>query len=184
MGRLLLRVFRYDTGAYQSRVDRGRRGSAFGTLTCHFFQPPPSLAIISLAAGVIELRFTARLIFPVGIAALFQSRLMTTTLATVALTVIAGAADIKDGAASRTPTDSPAYLDWQGGRAFPKAGLDNGHQSWQAMDDWYGGALIGTIRLRPQPMATVGAFFLSPLKDNKPTERKRPHPILGAGRNS
>jgi hypothetical protein len=38
--------------------------------------------------------------------------------------------------------------------------------------------VIGTVRLRPQPMATVGAFPFAPLKDNKPTEKKRPHPNL------
>jgi hypothetical protein len=36
--------------------------------------------------------------------------------------------------------------------------------------------LIGSVRLRPQPMATVGAFLFPPLHNNKPTEGKPPHP--------
>jgi hypothetical protein len=102
-------------------------------LTCHYFQL--ALAVSSLARGMIELRFKARLVFSVGLAALRQSCLMTAVFAAVTLTAITGAADIKDDTASRTSTHSLAYLDfWQGGRAFPKAGLDNGHQSWQAID--------------------------------------------------
>jgi len=88
-----------------------------------------------LAIGVIELRCLPRLVFPVGLAALCQSCPLTTDVVVVALTAITGAADIKDHAAFWTSTHSLAYLDfWQGGRAFPKAGLDNGHQSWRAMD--------------------------------------------------
>jgi hypothetical protein len=84
---------------------------------------------------MIELRFKARLVFAIGLAALRQSCPMTTDIVVIALTAIAGAADIKDQAAFWTSTNSLADLDfWQGGRAFPKAGLDNGHQSWQAMD--------------------------------------------------
>jgi hypothetical protein len=60
---------------------------------------------------------------------------MTTDVVVVALAGITGAADIKNDAAFWTSTYSLAYLDfWQGGRVFPKVGLDNGHQSWQAMD--------------------------------------------------
>ena len=129
---LLLRVFRYEAGGYQSRVDRGRGSRGFATLTCHYCQL--ALAVSSLAIGMIELRFKARLVFAVGHAALHQSCLMTTDIAVIALTAITGSADIKDAAAFWTPTNSLAYLDfWQGGRAFPRAGLDNGHQSWQAM---------------------------------------------------
>ena len=128
-------------------------------MTCHFFKLTLSLAVSSLAIGVIELRCKARLVFAVGLAALLQPRLMTAALAAVALAAIAGAADIKDDAAFWTSTHSLAYLDvWQGGRVFPKAGLDNRRQSWQAMHDSYGGALTGAVRLWPQPMATVGAF--------------------------
>jgi len=91
-----------------------------------------------LALGVIEFRFTARLVFPVGLAALLQSCPMTTPIVVVAVTAIAGAADVKNLAAFWTSTHPLAYLDWQGARAFPKAGLDNGHQSWQAMDRYVG----------------------------------------------
>lgn len=109
---------------------------------------------------MIELGCKTRPVFAVSFAALPQSRLMTAVGAAVALAAITRAADIKEDAAFWTSAHSLAYLDfWQGGRAFPKAGLDNGRQSWQAMDDWYGGALTGAIRLRPQPMATVGAFL-------------------------
>lgn len=77
----------------------------------------------------------ARLVFPVGLAALRQSRPMTTDIVVVALTAITGAADTKDDAALSTSTHSLAYLDfWQGARAFSKPGLDNGRQSWQAMN--------------------------------------------------
>ena len=131
---LLLRVFRYEAGAYQSRVDRDRCAGGSDTLTCHFFQLL-ALGVSSLAIGVIELRCTARLICLVGLAALRQSRPMTAEIVVVALAAITGAADIKHDATFWTSTHSLAYLDfWQGGRAFPKAGLDNGHQSWQAMD--------------------------------------------------
>lgn len=130
---LLLRFFRYEAGAFQSRVDRDRGSGGFATLTCHYFQP--ALAVSSLAIGVIELRFRARLVFSVGLAALRQSCRMSAGVAAVTLTVITGAADIKNNAASRTSTDSLAYLNFpQGARAFLKAGLDNGRQSWQAMD--------------------------------------------------
>jgi hypothetical protein len=98
---------------------------------------------------------------------------MTAVLAAVALAAITAAADIKDEAAFWTSTHSLAYLDvWQGGRVFPKAGLDKRRQSWQARDDSYGGALTGAVGLRPQPMATVEALLFSPLKNNRPTERK------------
>ena len=135
MGRLsclLLQVFRSDAGAYQSRVDRGRGCRGFATLTCHYFQL--TLAVSSLTFGMIELRRKAGLVSAVGLAALRQSCLMTAVRAAVTLTAITRAADMKDDAAFWTSTNSLAYLDfWQGGRAFPKAGLDNGHQSWQAM---------------------------------------------------
>jgi len=110
-------------------------------LTCHFFQLL-ALGVSSLAGGVIELRYKARLIFLVGFAALRQSCPMTTDTIVVALAAITGAADIKDDAAFWTSTHSLAYLDfWQGRCAFPKAGLDNGRQSWQAIDP-----LIGWFR--------------------------------------
>ena len=122
---------------------------------------------------MIALRCKARLVFAVGLAALLQPRLMTAVLAAVALAAITAAADIKDEAAFWTSTHSLAYLDvWQGGRVFPKAGLDKRRQSWQARDDSYGGALTGAVGLRPQPMATVEALLFSPLKNNRPTERK------------
>jgi len=102
-------------------------------LTCHYFQL--ALAVCSLAIGMIELRFMARLVFSVGLAALRQSCLMTAVFAAVTLPAITGAADVKGDTASWTSTHSLAYLDfWQGGRTFPKAGLDNGRQSWQAND--------------------------------------------------
>jgi hypothetical protein len=107
-------------------------------LTCHFFLLAQDVSCLAL--GVIELGCKACLVLPVSFTTLLQPRLMTMFLAAVALTVIAGAADVKDDAASWTSTHSLAYLDWlgwidwQGGRAFPKAGLDNGHQLWQAMD--------------------------------------------------
>ena len=133
---LWLGFFRYDAGAYQGRVDRDRGAGGFATLTCHFFRfQPLALGISSLAIGVIELRCTARLVFPVGLAALRQSCPMTTGVVVVALAAITGAADIEHDAAFWPSTCSPADLDfWQGSRAFPKAGLDNGRQSWQAMD--------------------------------------------------
>jgi hypothetical protein len=52
------------------------------------------------------------------------------------LAAIAGAADMKYNSAFQTSTNSLAYIDsWQDSRVFPKAGLDNGRQSWQAMSD-------------------------------------------------
>jgi hypothetical protein len=106
-------------------------------LTCHFFGFLLSaLHVCSLAVGVIQLRCKARLVFAVGLSALGQPRPMSAGFAAVALTPVAGTADIEHGAAFRIPTHSLAYLDlWQGSRAFPKAGLDNGTQSWQAMSD-------------------------------------------------
>jgi hypothetical protein len=134
MRRLVLRVFRYNAGADQSRVDRDRGSRGFGTLTCHYFQLLAQ-AVSLLALGMIELRGKARLVFAVGLVALRQSCLMTAVLAAVTLTPITRAADTKDDAASWMSTYSLADLDfWQGGRAFPKAGLDNGRQSWQAMN--------------------------------------------------
>lgn len=60
---------------------------------------------------------------------------MATDVVVVALAAITGVADIKHDAAFWASTYSPADLDfWQDSRAFPKAGLDNGRQSWQAMD--------------------------------------------------
>jgi hypothetical protein len=67
---------------------------------------------------------------------------MTADVVVIALAAITGAADMKDDAAFWTSTFSPADLDfWQGSRAFPKAGLDNGRQSWQAIN-----RLIGWFR--------------------------------------
>jgi hypothetical protein len=115
-------------------------------LTCHFFRfQPPALDVSSLAIGVIEFRCTAGLVFPVGLAALRQPRPMPTDVVVVALAAITGAADKKHHAAFWTSTYSPADLDfWQRSRAFPKVGLDNGRQSWQAIDrlidgsvDWF-----------------------------------------------
>jgi len=104
-------------------------------LTCHFFRfQPLAFDVSSLSIGVIELCCTAGLVFPVGLAALRQPRPMPTDVIVVALAVIAGAADIQHDAAFWTSTYSPADLDfWQDSRAFPKAGLDNGRQSWQAI---------------------------------------------------
>jgi hypothetical protein len=134
MKRLFLRFLRYHAGAWRGRVDRDREPAGFATLTCHFFRLV-ALGVSSLAGGVIELRRKAPLIFPVGFAALRQSCPMTTVIIMVALAAIAGAADVKDDAAPWTSTYSLADLDFrQDGRAFPKAGLDNGHQSWQAVD--------------------------------------------------
>jgi len=146
MERLLclgLALFCHDGGADQSRVDRDRGAGGFATLTCHFFRfQPLALDISSLAVGVIELRRTARLVFPVGFTALRQPRPMAADGVVVALAAITGAANIKHDAAFWTSTCSPADLDfWQGSRAFPKAGLDNGRQSWQAID-----RLIGWFR--------------------------------------
>jgi hypothetical protein len=136
-------LFRHDAGAYQSRVDRDRGAGGFATLTCHFLRfQLLAFGVISLAIGVIELRCIARLAFPVGLAALRQPRPMTTDVVVIALAAIAGAADIKHDAAFWTSTCSPADLDFrQGNRAFPKAGLDNGRQSWQAIN-----RLIGWFR--------------------------------------
>jgi hypothetical protein len=133
---LWLGLFRHDAGADQSRVDRDRGAGGCATLTCHFFRfQPLALEVSSLAIGVIELRRTARLVFPIGSTALRQPRPTTTEIVVVALAAIAGTADIKHDAAFWASTYSPADLDfWQDGRAFPKAGLDNGRQSWQAMD--------------------------------------------------
>jgi len=133
---LWLGLFRYDTGADQSRVDHDRGAGGFATLTCHFFRfQPLALDVSSLAIGVIELGCIAGLVFPVGFTALRQTRPMATDVIVVALAAITGAADIKHDAAFWTSTGSTADLDfWQGSRAFPKAGLDNGRPSWQAID--------------------------------------------------
>jgi hypothetical protein len=132
---LWLRLFHHDAGTDQSRIDLDRGAGDCATLTCHFFRfQPLAFGVFSLADGAIELRCKARLVFPVGFAALRQSRPMAADVVVVALAAIAGAADIKHDAAFWTSTFSPADLDfWQGSRAFPKAGLDNGRQSWQAM---------------------------------------------------
>ena len=143
---LWLGLFRHDAGADQSRVDRDRGAGGFATLTCHFLRfQLLAFGVISLAIGVIELRRAARLVLPVGFAALRQTRPMAADGVVVALAAIAAPADIKHDGALWPSTGSPADLDfWQGGRAFPKVGLDNGRQSWQAMNrlidgsvDWF-----------------------------------------------
>jgi hypothetical protein len=139
MACLLIWVLRYDAGTHQSGIDADRGAGGSATLTCHFFQfQLLALAVSSLTIAVIQLCRKALLVDAVGLAPLIQSCLMTAVLVTVALTAITGTAEVKDDAAFWTSTHSLAYLDWQGGRAFPKAGLDNGHQSWQAMDRWIG----------------------------------------------
>jgi len=149
MKRLLclgLGLFRHDAGADQSRVDRDRGAGGCATLTCHFFRSQPlALDVCPLAIRVIELRRAAPLVFPVGFAALRQPRPITADGVVVALAAITRAADIKHDAAFWTSTGSRADLDfWQGSRAFPKVGLDNGRRSWQAMNrsidgsvDWF-----------------------------------------------
>jgi hypothetical protein len=134
---LLPGLFRYDVGIYQRRIDRDRSACFLSTLTCHFFELLfLSFDVFALAVGVIEPCCTVRLVFAVGFAALGQTGTKVAVFAAVALAAIARAADIKYDAAFRTSTHSLAYLnDWQDSRAFPKAGLDNGRQSWQAMSD-------------------------------------------------
>jgi hypothetical protein len=80
-------------------------------LTCHFLIL--AVDIGSLTSSVIELGFTALLVFAVSLAALFQPRLITMFIAAVALAAIARAADAKNPAAFMKSTHSPAYLDWQ-----------------------------------------------------------------------
>jgi len=83
---------------------------------------------------MIEPCRAARLVFAVGLAALCQPGTAAAVFAAIALAAIAGAADIKYNPAFRTSTLSLANLDiWQDSRAFLKAKLDNGGQSWQAM---------------------------------------------------
>ena len=110
---LLLGLFHHNAGAYQSRADRDRGAGGFATLTCHFFRfQPLALRVSSLVIGVIELRCIARLVFPVGLAALSQPRPMPTDIIVVALAAITGAADIKHDAAFWPSTCSPADLDF------------------------------------------------------------------------
>jgi hypothetical protein len=119
------------------RDDRDRGVGCLATLTCHFFGfQRAAFYVCALAIGVVQPCCKARLVFAIGLAALGQSCLMAAVFAAVALATITGAADIKHDAAFQLPTNSLAYLGFrQGNRAFPKAGLDNGRQSWQAMSD-------------------------------------------------
>ena len=110
---LWLGLFHHDAGADQSRVDRDRGAGGLATLTCHFFRfQPLALRVSSLVIGVIELRCTVPLVFPVGFTALCQARPMQTDIIVVALAAITGAADIKHDAAFWPSTCSPADLDF------------------------------------------------------------------------
>jgi hypothetical protein len=127
-------LFGSATGLDPPRIDHARCLCFLDTLTCHFFQWLFStLKICALAVGMIKFRCTARLISAVDFFALKQSSTATAGCATVAMASVAGAADEKYDAAFRTPAYSVAYFYVeQGSPAFPKAGLDNGRQSWQA----------------------------------------------------
>jgi hypothetical protein len=127
---------------------------------------------------MIQPRCAARLVFAVGFSALGQPRPMAAVFAAVALTAVAGTADIKHDAAFRAPAHSLSYLDFrQGSSAFPKAGLDNGRQSWQARGD-YDGSLTGSVRLRPQSLIRLGPFFFRLPEDNKPSQKNKDHAFV------
>jgi len=128
--------FRHQA-AHHGGVDADRAVAGFSTLTCYFLRfRLQALAEGLLTSATVQLCRKAPLVGSVGIAALLQACPMTTSIVVVALTAITGTADVKNFAAFWTSTYSLAYLEsWQVGRAFPKAGLDNGRQSWQAMSD-------------------------------------------------
>ena len=170
---LWLRLFRYDAD-HQAGDDADRGADGSSTLTCYFFR----FRFLALAEGLltsaaVQLYRKAPLVGAVGLAALLQACPMTTGIVVVALTTITGAADVENFAAFWTSTYSLPYFEcWQGARAFPKAGLDNRRQSWQAMKRTIRMVpLIGSVRRRPQPVATVGAFLFPPPEENKPTTR-------------
>ena len=108
--------------------------------------------------------------------------------AAVALTVIAGAADVKNDAASWTSTHSLAYLDWlewidwQGGPCLPKSGT----RQRPPIMAGYGRLVRWRLGLVPSVLGLsrrlrLGPFLFLPLEDNRPTERKRPHLTLRKG---
>ena len=162
-----------NVSAFLCRVDRDRGNRTFSTLTCHFLIP--ALCVCSLAIGMIEHSGAALLVFAVGLAALLQSRRMTMIIRAVALPVIAPAAYEEHRTASRKSTRSPAYLDWQGGRAFPRRGSTTGTDNGRLWIVRYGGPLIGTAVLGLSRWLRLGPFLFAPLEENKPTERERPH---------
>jgi hypothetical protein len=114
MGLVLRRppgVSRCNAGFYQPRIDRDRSAGFFATLTCHFFELPlPAFDICALAIGMIAPCRTARLVFAGGLYALGQSGTAAAVVTAVALSAIAGTADIKHAAAFRTLAPSVAYL--------------------------------------------------------------------------
>lgn len=131
----LLGFFRHRADHHDG-VDADRAVAGFSTLTCYFLRfRLQTVAEGLLTSAAVQLCRKTPLVGAVGIAALLQACPMTTGIVVVALSAITGAADVKNFAAFWTSTYPLAYLEsWQTGRAFPKAGLDNGRQSWQAMD--------------------------------------------------
>jgi hypothetical protein len=107
MMRFLLRA-----GFHPPRIDHDRRIRFLDTLTCHFFKSLFSaLDVCALAVGMIEFCRPARLESTVACFALSQSGAVTAVFAAVAVTAIAGTANVKYDAAFRTPARSVAYLD-------------------------------------------------------------------------
>ena len=165
--------FGCDADARRCWGNAGRGVGSSATLTCHFLQLL-TLAVSSLASGVIQLCSQALLVGAVGTAALLKPRLVTTLPAAVTLPAKAATADIKDQPTCRASTDLLAKLAWQGALVFLKAGLDNERRSWQAMGQ-EGGPLIGSARFTPQALTSFGAFLFLPLESqHMPAERETP----------
>jgi len=157
------------------RVDAGRTAASGATLIRHFFPLLP-LAIGTLALGLIQLGGKALPVDMVGPAVLLKTRLSAAILTAIEIAAVARAADIENRTTPVPFAFSPAKLDCSGAHAQPKAGLDNGRRSWQARRcNRPGGSLTGSTRIGPQPIATVGAFFVPDSGwKNKSTEEKVP----------
>jgi len=92
-------------------------------------------AIGTLMVAMVEPSFGTSLVTSIRFAELAAARQIATRLAAIALPPIAVAADIECLSAFRgTAKPSTEEKFQRASRPFPKAGLDNGCRSWQAIN--------------------------------------------------
>jgi len=94
-------------------------------------------AILALTVPMIELSLETLLMAAVGQAPLLSISLLAAQRAAVALSPVAVTADPKQPAASMPSAKALTQNEFAADHhPRPKAGLDNGHCSWQGRTDW------------------------------------------------
>jgi hypothetical protein len=127
-----LRFYRSSCWYQFRRGEVARRERARGSLIRHVSYAL-AFSVGPLTISMIQFSFRTLLVSAIGFTSLLTTCLGTAALATVALSLITGTADPKDGAASVCVAKSLTKNNLRGARhPSLKAGLDNGQTSWQA----------------------------------------------------